>query len=112
MRESFDGGMDALASGQLTIRDGCVFLVYDGQSKAVVWPTGTVLNASRDALVLADGRVLPNGVDLQLGGGSVPYAEALTFTSGASAAAEACAKRADSEKVFVAGSDSGVVDVV
>jgi len=49
VRESFDGGMDALASGQLTIRDGCVFLVYDGQSKAVVWPTGTVLNASRDA---------------------------------------------------------------
>lgn len=112
VRDSFDGGMDSLASGRLTIRDGCVFLVYDNLSKAVVWPTGTRLVSAEDALELADGRTLPNGASLEIGGGSVPYADALTFASDPSSEAKACAERADAPRVFVAGSDPSAVSVL
>ncbi len=113
VRDSFDGGMDALTSGRLTIRDGCVFLVYDNLTKAVVWPTGTRLVSAEDALELADGRTLPNGASLEIDGGSVPYAEALTtFASDPSSEAKACAERADLPTVFVADSDPSAVSVL
>lgn len=114
VRDSFDGGLAALAPGRLTIRDGCVFVVTDNLTRVVVWPTGTRLVSAEDALELADGRTLPNGASLEIDGGSVPYAEALTtFASDPSSEAEACAERADLfPTVFVAGSDPSAVRVL
>ena len=104
----------AAASGTLLIRDGCVFLGagLDGRTEAVVWPAGTTLNAAKDALVLPDGRTLPDGTQIEVGGGSVPYDEALEWAvESPSAAADACAKRATADSVFVALSDPGLIEV-
>ena len=114
LRRSIDGGMAAAASGTLLIRDGCVFLGagLDGRTEAVVWPAGTTLNAAKDALVLPDGRTLPDGTQIEVGGGSVPYDEALEWAvESPSAAADACAKRATADSVFVALSDPGLIEV-
>ena len=114
LRRSIDGGMAAAASGTLLIRDGCVFLGagLDGRTQAVIWPAGTTLNDANDAVVLPDGRLLAAGSEIEVGGGSVPYDEALEWAvDSPSAAADACAKRATAESVFVALSDPGLIKV-
>ncbi len=111
---SVDGGMDALGTGQLDIRaDGCVFSVYDNLAKAVVWPQGTTLNSTGDALLLGDGRTIARGAMLQFGGGSVPLSDALeSFTVNPSPEAIACAESADMDSVFVMQSDPSNIEVL
>ena len=64
----------------LTIEHGCVYLDRaDGTRVSAIWPPGSTLDESKNAVVLSDDRQLPSGVVLNVTGGFVELDSARTY---------------------------------
>ena len=61
--------MAAEVEGQITIRDGCVYLTAPGGDHPVIFPYGTGWDEAQQAVVLSSGEVVRDGDWIYNGGG-------------------------------------------
>jgi hypothetical protein len=61
--------MAAEVEGEITIRDGCVYLTYAGSDHPVIFGYGTAWDEAQQAVVLNNGELVRNGDRIYNGGG-------------------------------------------
>lgn len=85
--------MTALITGALALDGDCLYVASNGMRIPVLWPYGTRWDREATSVVLADGRMISVGEQVDGGGGYIHVGNIGTFTSSSvSQRAEHCAE--------------------
>lgn len=72
VRDRDTAGMEALLSGTvIKLPSGCFGMKSDNEKYPVIWPKGTSLSDDASALRMSDGTLVPQGTNIEAGGGII-----------------------------------------